>query len=403
MQKWIWSSSILFVLCFVLGNVYLLQKYKNDVYRVVGVEEFTEPTKGDIRNVIPKDGVVTSSEEQVISYSRELGMIDEIFVKEGEHVQVGSSLFQYKTTELERLKQQLERKIDIAEAESTKIRKDINALNSIKTSSSSSQTDEEKAAAEANQIVIKSQVRELELRENLLELDIEDYENQLDFIDEEEESKVIVSSIEGIVKEVNPSNYDKMITILTFPYVVQGELSEKDIVNVEVGQKVYITGGLQKIVGTISEISQFPVDTPSLKQETSYFPFSVVAGEGVDQLPFGHHLGMQIVQAESEDTTLIQTKSVFRLKNGKGKLFVANNGKLKEVKVDLGLKERNKIEVVDGLKGSELIVLQPTNKMKSGLPFILPMKNIELDKIELDEIGKRETASTILKGFIGLE
>jgi multidrug efflux pump subunit AcrA (membrane-fusion protein) len=403
MKKWIWSSITLFCLCFVLGNAYLLQKYEDDVHRVVSVEEFTKPMEGDIRNLIHKEGVVTSSSEQIVSYSRELGMIDEVFVKEGDQVHVGSQLFEYQSADLDRLKLQLELKRDIAEAEVSKVRKDIIALNSIKSPSSTTLTDEQKDAAEANALVIKSQVSELELREALLELDIEDYDNQLELIETEEASKIVQSSIEGIVKNVNLSNQNEMITILGYPFVVQGHLSENDSKAVKVGQKVYITEGNQRIEGTIDRISQFPIDTPSLEKE-SLFPFTVVVTEiEVEQLPFGHHLGMAIVEAESENTTLVQTKSVFRLDDGKGKLFVANNGKLKEVKVELGLIEEKKLEILDGLQGTELLVLEPTNKMKNGIPFVLPLQELKLNKNELDEMGKRRVASTILKGLVGID
>lgn len=402
MKKWIWSSIILFILCVTLGNIYLMKKYEDKIYSVVRVSEFGKPNKGDIRNILTKDGVVTANREELVAYNRELGLLDEILVEEGEQVTAGTSLFEYEATDIERLQEQLTRKIEIAEAERSKIVKDIVALGSYRSTTSTSQTPEAKEAQEANQRIISSQIRELELRDELLELDIEDYENQLDRLETEADSLVVQSSVNGIVKSINPSNPSEMITILEFPYVVQGVLSEKEQKDITVGQKVYVTNEGVQLEGTISDVSQFPIETPNLKQKISYFPFSATVTKEAELLPFGHHLGIDIVQEESEDTLLIQTKSVFRSGKDKGKLYIEKNGKVKKINVQLGIQNGSKIEVVEGLKGKELLILKPSIDMKSGTPIVLPLDHTKLHKKQLDEIGKRQIAAIIGKALLGV-
>jgi HlyD family secretion protein len=399
MKKWIWSCAILIILIFVAGNTYLYQKYESDVYRVTKVDQFLEPQKGDIRKSFLKDGVVTSSEEHKIIYNPQLGILDEILVKEGDLVEVGSLLLRYKTDELDRLSQQLESKRERALAESEKISKDIIALRAIKMPTAY-ETEMEEAEAKANKVVINSQIRELELRGDLLDIDIEDYESQIDSIEDEEQSKAVASKMKGIVKSVNLNSHDELLTIITYPYIIQGELSEKDLKHTEVGQKVYISRDEGELVGTISEISQFPVKAPSLHEKTSYFPFSVMVTETVDQLPFGHHIGVEVVKAESLDTLLVPVKSVVERKDKKGIVYVVTNGKLSEHKVDLGIQDKKKVEVTDGITETVLLVLQPKDDMKDGIPFIMPMKNIEVDAAQLKEVRKKEIASVILKAFV---
>lgn len=402
MKKWIWSSIILFILCVTLGNIYLMKKYEDKIYSVVRVSEFGKPNKGDIRNILTKDGVVTANREELVAFNRELGLLDEILVEEGEQVTAGTSLFEYEATDIERLQEQLTRKIEIAEAERSKIVKDIVALGSYRSTTSTSQTPEAKEAQEANQRIISSQIRELELRDELLELDIEDYVNQLDRLETEADSLVVQSSVNGIVKSINPSNPSEMITIVEFPYIVQGVLSEKELKDVTVGQKVYVTNDGLQLEGTISNVSQFPVETPNLKEKISYFPFTVTVTKEAELLPFGHHLGIDIVQEESVDTLLIQTKSVFRSGKDKGKLYIEKNGKIKKVNVQLGIQNGPKIEVVEGLKGKELLVLKPSINMKTGTPIVLPLDHTKLHKKQLDEIGKRQIAAIIGKALLGV-
>jgi HlyD family secretion protein len=398
MKKWIWSCAILIILIFVLGNIYLYQKHESEVYRVTKVDQFLEPEKGDIRKSFLKDGVVTSSEEHKIMYNPQLGVLDEILVNEGDFVQVGSLLLRYKTDELERLTQQLESKRQRALAESGKIRNDIIALRAINIPTVF-ETEMEEAEAKANKVLISSQIRELELREDLLDIDIEEYESQIESIEDEEQTKAVASNIEGIVKSVNLNSHDELLTIITYPYIIQGELTEKDLKDIEVGQKVYISRNEGELVGTVSEISQFPVKAPSLHEETSYFPFSVMVTEEADQLAFGHHIGVEIVKAESIDTILVPTKSVVQDKDKKSFVYVVNNGKLAKYKVDLGIEDKKKVEVIDGITEAELLVLQPKDDMKDGIPFIMPMNNIEVDASQLKEVRKREIASVILKSF----
>ncbi|KAA0547446.1 efflux RND transporter periplasmic adaptor subunit [Bacillus sp. BGMRC 2118] len=402
MKKWIWSSVILFILCVTIGNIYLMNKYDDKIYRVVSVGEFGEMKKGDLRNVVTKDGVVTANKVESVAYNQEFGLLDEILVDEGEQITVGSSLFQYATTDIEQVEKQINRKISLAEAEQSKISRDLSALRSYRGTTQDNQTTEAKEAAEANQRIINSEISELELRDELLDLDIEEYENQLEQLEKEEASMVVQSTINGIVKSINPSNPSELITILEFPYVVQGVLSEKEIKDITVGQKVYVSNDGLQLVGTISEVSQFPVETPNLKQKESYFPFSVTVTEEPELLPFGHHLDMDIVQEESEDTTYIHTSTVFRTGKDKGKVYIENKGKIKKVNVALGMQSSSKVEILDGLEGKELLVLNPSIDMKTGTPIVLPLEGTKMHGKQLDEIGKRQMASTIGKAMLGI-
>ncbi|MFZ3589871.1 efflux RND transporter periplasmic adaptor subunit [Bacillus sp. DJP31] len=399
MKKWIWSCTILICLIFILGNVYLYQKYNDEMYSVTKVEGFVKPQKSDIRNSTMKDGVVTTTDEQVIAYNPEFGLLDEVLVKEGDTVGKGTVLIQYKTDEYDRLKQQTEMKIDRTIAEADKVRKDITALGSIRIPTTF-ETEIEEAEAKANEIIIDSQIRELELKEELLELDIKEYDSQIEAIEAKEESNVTLSPINGIVKEVNSNNLKELVTIISNPYVVQGELSEQDIKTIEIGQKVYVSLDNKKLVGTISEISPYPVDPPSLDQETSYFPFTVSVTEE-EQLAFGHHLRLEIVRAESVDATLVSTNTMVEKAGKEGRLYLAENGRLKETKVTLGLREKQKVEVTNELELDALLLRNPSKDIKDGSHFVMPLKGFEFITADLKSISKRDSATIILKAFVG--
>ncbi|MBM7659999.1 HlyD family secretion protein [Bacillus mesophilus] len=400
MKKWIWSSIIILVLCLILGNLYLLKKYDADLYFVSKVDAFHQPVEGDIRISHFKKGVVTAQEESVISYQPQLGVIEEILVKEGDFVQVGTPLVQYSTTQSEGLIQQLESKIERAQAEERKLSKDISALKSI-SYPTVFESEWEEAQAEANEILIDSQIRELELKEELLEIDIEDYELQLESIENEADAQTILSTTDGIVKSINKNGKDELITIITYPYVIKGELSEQELQSIQVGQKVYISKGKQPLIGTISDISQFPVNSPSLHEETSYFPFTINVEEVEDQeqLLFGHHIGVEVVQQESFATLLLPEHSVLRNRS-EYSAFVMEKGKVKEVELQLGIESKGRIEILDGISMDDIVVGAPDKLIKADTPFIMPVKKLIVKSSQLEDVNKKEATTTILRAMI---
>ncbi|WP_246938990.1 efflux RND transporter periplasmic adaptor subunit [Bacillus pinisoli] len=395
MKKWIWSCSILLTTSIIVGNLYLYQKYNEKVYKVEKVHQFEQSKEGDIRISHIKRGVVTSLEEQVISYQQQLGTIDEILVSEGDEVTVGTELLRYSTSEYIELTDQLESKIDRAEAEITKIKSDILALKRVQFPTEF-ESEWEEAQAEANEALIDSQIRELEFQEELLEMDIEDYESQLNRVESQIDTKTIVSTSDGIVKSVSPNGQDEIMKIITYPYVIKGELTERDLEHIEVGQKVYIPQGEQPILGTISEISQFPIKAPSLHEETSYFPFSVTVTEEENPLLFAHHLEVEIVESESLQTQLLPSKTI--VKGKKPFVYVLENGKVKKVEIEIGLENKGKTEVISGITNEHLIVSKPT-KLKSDLPFVMPAKEVFGDFSQLKEIKKKKATAFVLRAM----
>jgi HlyD family secretion protein len=398
MKKWIWLCSTLLGLCLVVGNLYLYQKYNDKVYHVTKITNFNNPVEGDIRISYINKGVVTSNEENVIMYQRQLGIVGEILVSEGDQVQVGTKLLQYNTDDSEELMYQLESKITRALAESTKIRKDISALRSVRFPTVF-ESEWEEAQTEANQVLIDSQIRELELKEELLEMDIEDDQLQLQKLESDIESKTVVSTTEGIVKTINKNGNDELITIITYPYVIKGELSESDLENIEIGQKVYVSQGEKPIIGTVQEISQFPVKSPSLHEETSYFPFTISVQEE-NKLLFGHHVGVEIVKKESIDTIIIPANSVTKNKFKDSSVYILEQGKAKKVEIQLGIQSDSRVEVVNGINENVLLVTAPDKKIKADIPFIMPVQNLVGSSSQLNKVEKKEATSTVLRAII---
>ncbi|WP_456276098.1 efflux RND transporter periplasmic adaptor subunit [Bacillus sp. AK128] len=399
MKKWIWTLSILLVLCIVMGNLYLYQTNRDKVYHVTKITSFDKPTEGDMRISYLKKGVVTSSEEKVITYQQQLGVLDEILVSEGDQVQVGTPLVQYSIEDLNVLKLQLESKIDRSEAESSKLRSDISALRAV-TFPTVFESEWEEAQSEANETLIDSQIRELELQEELLEMDIEDYELELEALANLEASRTTTSTSPGIVTSVNENGHDELLTIVTYPYVIEGELSESDLTEIEVGQKVYIPNGEKPLVGTINEISAFPVKAPSLHEETSYFPFSITVAEEEGALLYGHHMEVDIVKTESLDTLILPSQAVKGTKDQTDIVFILERGKVKKIEVEKGIENEGKVEIVTGLTGQELVVTSPKKNIKADLPFTMSMKKLYVGASELKSVEKKEWTTTILRAVI---
>jgi HlyD family secretion protein len=401
--SWIISIAILL---FIGTNIILLLKFDEKVPITKSVNHIATTHTSDMQTLHKTTGVVAPANEIKVYYDPDIGKLDEIFVEKGQNIEVGASLLAYSNTDFEASQDYYEDLIDQAEEEVDMLKETISELYSLKNTVEAFSPSEEEKEEEVKQVQKEKAARiDVEIasknhEKQQVEAKIEGYETQLDSITDNKKGLTVTSPISGVVKEVSHSENGPIITIYETPFVVKGELTEKDTSIVAEGQKAFFTSEVhsgQKFEGSIMEISKIPVSSPELNQP-SYYPFSVKIEEESELLQAGFHVEVAVVTEEKENAIVVPKNAI--LSKGKSKyVFVIAKGKVDKRKVQFGLQDRTKIEITKGVQVGDLIITKNLAQLKDGYAVVKPLELSNLSKEAITDMPKRKITRLVAKGF----
>lgn len=157
-------------------------------------------------------------------------------------------------------------------------------------------------------------------------------------------------------------------------YYVEGVVSELQLGNVELGQKVSImswdTG--MNYEGTIVEIQQFPDETQRYyyggSQNVSYYPYKVFIDETAD-LQDGYYVSMTLQASESTDNLYINSAFV-RTEGASSYVYVRGaDGKLEKRTIQVGGSLWGSYtEVLGGITADDYVAFPYGKTVKEGAP-----------------------------------
>lgn len=210
---------------------------------------------------------------------------------------------------------------------------------------------------------------------NVTNLQITDLEKKLSKI-----ADASVSPMDGVMAEINVQD-GSFTSSMQYSYKVinpdklqvKADVKEFDIKNVSAGQKVIITGdAIDKntvVTGKVTSISPVAVTTmTSSGNETVIEVLIGIEGAG-DILKPGLNVTCDISTVDKKGVVLAPMEAITPDKDDNKLVYVVDPVKkvMAEKKVTLGINSDMNVEVIDGLKEGDLVVLNPAPTFKDGV------------------------------------
>lgn len=290
-------------------------------------------------------GVVEPQESQEIKKNPEK-TVKEVFVHEGDIVEVGTPLFEYDT---ESIKSQIAQ----AELELEGIGNEIADYNNqIKTlqSERAQVSDDEKFQYTTQIQSIQTSIKQAEYNKESKRVEIENLQKSI-------ENAVVASELAGVVKSISENGYDPYtgnelpyMTILAVgDYRIKGTVSEQNIWSITPGAQALIRSRVdedQIWTGTISEVDTnnevtnnnngYYYSSSSGETATKY-PFYITL-DSADGLMLGQHVYIEMDMGQVEVKEGIRLYESYIVMDGDSAYVWADNGrsKLEKRTVELG-------------------------------------------------------------------
>lgn len=311
------------------------------------------------------------------------GVIEEIYVSEGDRVAVGDALFSYDTTEAKTQISKLTLDIEGYDHQVSTLKEQISALE---------QEKEQAPNTDQYQYTMDIQAKELEIKQ--LEASksgayqsIETYQKQI-------QDATVKAKIDGVVKAINEAdNSSAFISITaTGAYKVKGEVSEQNAFMLEAGAPVICRSrihsdqtwkGKIELVDVDNTVNQSsPSDGPNQPEASSRYPFYVTLDKA-DGLLLGQHvyIEMDVGQGEAPKGVWLDPSYVVTSEDDQHYVWVANaKHKLEKRMVSLGTldEERMVVEITEGL-GMEDLLTWPMEGLYEGVSCVTNADEVDFN------------------------
>jgi len=186
--------------------------------------------------------------------------------------------------------------------------------------------------------------------------------------------ELMVCPIDGVISALNATEKAYISTAMPTYSVVNNDAFEIEVDvkeftarNIEVGQKVYITGDAFDGItynGVVKSIS--PIATKnSLGQ--SIIEVIVEVTDKDTKLSEGYNVTCDIVIGSKEDTLTIPLSSFMEDEEDNMFVYTIENGELKKVEITAGINSDDKLEVTSGLSEDMRIVKEINSNYKEGM------------------------------------
>lgn len=407
----------------VAGNLYLTLKEDSKADRSQWLTSWTQAAEGDVVETFQTTGVLVPAEEYPVYFDSSKGTFLRFLVEEGQEVDAGTPLFEYSSApldrevkELEAEKAQIETKIRLADEQISQLQSKLSSLesdedrDSYSTDSYDAETNSESIEIqipkdyETAKAVIENEIleqqttkRELEEQANQVDTRIKDTKSQ--------KSELIVKSeTEGIVKELNKTLGNPIITLRSKQAAVQGSFDEQQMS--EVQEELAIRASVDQVPGTlegkITNIEKYPAQGPSVQRQSLY-PFIAQLDEnsieGNKQLLPGMKANVTVITDEALQAVTVPVTAL--LKSGdESYVYVLNDkARLERRAVEPGLLVDGLQEITSGLEAGEEVVSDPEKLMAEHGFFVTPVDYQAIDKSEYDNMTAKEKFKFILMGL----
>lgn len=336
--------------------------------------EVAKAKKQNVSESILVTGKVVPEDEQKVYLDPEKGEIKEFKVEVNQTVQTGDPLIVYDGGAAQSELNQAIRSKEILESQSISEQEQINQINT--------QINQAKNEGQQQEVIneLNNQKRELERLNQQTKNEIIGAQEQINVASTKVDDLTVKSKIDGVVVKITKDvakaeggSQEPVIHIISNqPFKVKGSVSESDTINIQPEQEVEITTKSQKDQtwkGKVESISQFPEESGEGFEEgqgTTKYPFTVAITDDTSELRQGFHVTMDVKVNGKAEVLAVPSESI--LYEGEEKfVFIEKNKKLEQRAIEVGVMGDDYVEIVEGVKKGERLVLYPMPEMFDGM------------------------------------
>jgi RND family efflux transporter MFP subunit len=297
---------------------------------------------GDITSTYDTTAILEAREEAFV-VARASGIIEEIFVEEGDYVEKGQVLAQLD-------KRRYELNLSKALADLNGIESELDKVNKVYSKKLVSDDTYDKLKSQYESAKASVRLAELDLKETTITAPISGY----------------VASRNAKVGNLTESFQRERMFHIVQQRNLQGVvyLPENELPNVTVGQGATLTVaalGNHAIVANVERIS------PVIDATTGTFKVTLKVPNEDNRLKAGMFTDVSLEYATHANATLLPRRALVTIDNNHS-VFVVDNGKVKKVNVSTGFENNDVIEVISGLEGNEEVVTAGHQNLKDSAP-----------------------------------
>lgn len=334
-------------LCFISCS-----KEKAEPERLVNVRVWSSETRR-VQPYLETTGTLKPDEEVLVTTEVD-GIVRKIYVDEGAKVSVGTLLAEINDTDYMLDVRRSEAALRQAEAQRTNARRSFKRLH----------------ALYQEELITKQQYDDISTKVALAEADLERARATLSISRERLSRTKIYSPIIASVKEKKVSvgdfvrNGTSLFQIIkTNPLKLRFSISEKDVAGLKTGQDVAFTVDAfsnQTFHGKISLLY------PNVEEKTRTLQAEAVVPNERQILKPGYFARVQIFTQDTRDSVVVPLTAL--LYDGPTiRVFVISGNQAKERIIKTGNKFGEYVEVLDGLKEGEQVVVVGHNNLSEGV------------------------------------
>lgn len=362
-MKRLTNLAILFLIIMLIGGCG--KKTATQEEEVMIPVETTKTQVADLAHILNTTGEIVAGAEVTVA-PKVSGRVVALYVKVGDNVSRGQVLFELDATESRNAKILAEAGVGMARAGLNKAKQAVTdaELNYERTKAlyesqvaSKAQFDQAESALSGARIGVQLAEDQLVQAEATLQNAQENYNNF-----------TVTSPLSGQVASVNMENGElagpqmNALTIVQLDTVkVKVNLSENAIVSIKPGAEVPVTiNSLNKTFkGTVASIG------PKADPATRAFPVEIQLNNEQGEIKAGMVADLRLETGLSKGTVAVPADALLE-RNGQYWVFVVEDGKAKEITVKKGIVADQLVEIKDGLKAGQDVIVRGNHLVTDG-------------------------------------
>ncbi|MBO0959353.1 HlyD family efflux transporter periplasmic adaptor subunit [Neobacillus sp. MM2021_6] len=393
-KVWVWIISIVVLLMIAGTATYFFTRGEA---KPTGAEADSmgvtvqKASEQELTETILVTGKIVPESEQKVFLEPEKGEISEYKVAENQSVKAGDPLLIYDFSKIDnelkkaaREKELLQSKGKTEQSQIADLTKRITEAKKNPTTISTETGEESAPQVDVNQLAAEKV--QLEMGYEGTKSEIAAADDRIKELNAQKKEMTIVSKMDGIIVKVNQNiakteagAAEPVIHIISSqPYKVIGTMSEFDAVKIQAGQPVIIHPKVYKDrewKGAIESVSQFPNAEGGGGEDfgggapggnVTMYPFKVAITDDTSELRQGFHVSLEIKVGGADKKLGIPHPALVD-EGGSKIVYILADGKLERREVKTGAMNDEFIEITDGVKLGELVVITPNPEMHDGM------------------------------------
>lgn len=378
-KKIIWSL----VVVALIGGLIAL-KVKDAKGSAVKSVKTQKVAKGDLQSYLSTTGTVKSKNKK--EYYGAQMKVKSVNVKVGDAVKKGQALVTYDYAEMASAQKTAQLQYDNAvlskkdtvnqnssvESQKTDLDAQIKALEGSNNPQNFEMVQKLKQQRASMQGISSEKLKQLDNSVALAKSQLDSANAKLN-----DAKNGLVSDIDGVVTAVSAS--EGSVGNPAQPMVVVQDLSSLkvavslgkfDASKIKVDQEAKIKSGDKMLKGKVSFVSPAAVKSASPTGGDTTLAVEVDVLEAAPDLKVDFDTDVSILMGEVKDAVKMPAECVKTDKSGKNTVFVLENSIAKEKEVKIGLQSDLEVQILEGLKEGDKVILNPSSSITDGAKVV---------------------------------